>query len=529
MAGVGLLFVRKRSTAALDRLLLGERRDAAACLRAVDSVVAGGGDVASLADALLDGIVRSLGVDHGLMLLPDSSRDALVPTRGGFRPLALRSAIAEVLRAARGPVDVDLLRRWNAVALLPTDEREWLVDADATLLAGAANRAGALQAIAVLGPKKSGMLYTGADKQFLADLFAAVAPLIEGRLAAGEVPRGAAGGSWDAPALECLSCRRIVPPAESCSCGGAIAEAAVPRVLAAKFKVLHRLGEGGMGVVYAADDAALDRRVAIKTLPRVSPEDAMRLRREARAMAAFRHPHLAAIYGIETWRGLPMLVVEYLAGGTLADRLRQGPVEIGEALNVCECLAWALAYVHKAGALHRDVKPANIGFLEDGTPKLLDFGLAAFAADRPSSASGGESQAGARSGGGGPGMLGLAATDTALRGIPLYLPPEAFDDQMPCPGWDLWALALVLYEAIAGRNPFAVAGPSQSLRRVRSAAPVDVREFAPQCPGVVAEFVAKALDRNPHRRLQTAVALAQGLADLHREAGIQASSTGSRR
>ena len=156
VAGVGLLFVRKRSTAALDRLLLGERRDAAACLRAVDSVVAGGGDVASLADALLDGIVRSLGVDHGVMLLPDSSRDALVPTRGGFRPLALRSAIAEVLRAAGGPVDVDLLRRWNAVALLPTDERAVARGRGRdTPRRRSESRRGAPQAIAVLGPRRA--------------------------------------------------------------------------------------------------------------------------------------------------------------------------------------------------------------------------------------------------------------------------------------------------------------------------------------------------------------------------------------
>src|SRR5207253_8576282 len=119
--------------------------------------------------------------------------------------------------------------------------------------------------------------------------------------------------------------------------------------------------------------------VAIKTLPRVSPEHAMRLRREARAMAAVQHRHLALIYGVETWRGTPLLVVEYLDGGTLADRLKAGPLAIDGVRELGISLCGALHSMHRSGVLHRDIKPSNIGFTREGVPKQLDFGLAMLA------------------------------------------------------------------------------------------------------------------------------------------------------
>ena len=117
-----------------------------------------------------------------------------------------------------------------------------------------------------------------------------------------------------------------------------------------------------MGVVYRARDLALNRAVAMKVLPRVLPQSAARLRREARAMATMQHPNLAVIHAMESWHGAPVLVLEYLAGGTVADRIRYGPLPIGDTIGTGVRIADVLHHLHRAGYLHGDVKPSNIRY-----------------------------------------------------------------------------------------------------------------------------------------------------------------------
>ena len=131
-----------------------------------------------------------------------------------------------------------------------------------------------------------------------------------------------------------------------------------------------------MGVVYKGHDLTLDRVVALKTLPRLSAGEAAQLRREARAMASVEHPHLAHIYGAEAWRGAPVLVLEHLPGGTLADRVTAGAIPIAHVVTAGRAIAQALRHLHGLGMLHRDVKPSNIGYAAGDVPKLMDFGLA---------------------------------------------------------------------------------------------------------------------------------------------------------
>jgi len=268
-----------------------------------------------------------------------------------------------------------------------------------------------------------------------------------------------------------------------------------------------------MGVVYRARDLALGRMVAIKTLPRVSPEEAAYLRREARAMAALSHPNLAVIFGAETWRGTPMLVVEYLGGGTLADRLRLGRASQGEVIELGLTLTDALEHIHRVGILHSDIKPANIGFTTHNVPKLLDFGLAHLfresqrrsSSDLPPNISSRTSDLDFEK---------WSVVSSRFAGTPVYMSPEAINARPPSPSFDLWSLAVVLYEALAGVNPFAADTLMDVYEKVTKVGAPDLRTYRDDLPAPLAEFFAEALSLDVRRRPATAIALRERLSVL---------------
>ena len=145
------------------------------------------------------------------------------------------------------------------------------------------------------------------------------------------------------------------------------------------YDIVELLGSGGMGEVYRARDARLDRDVAIKVLPAAfgsDPERVVRFQREARTLAALNHPNVAAIYGLEERDSATALVLELVEGPTLADRIAQSAVPFDEALRIATQIADALDAAHERGIIHRDLKPANVKLRRDGTVKVLDFGLA---------------------------------------------------------------------------------------------------------------------------------------------------------
>ena len=147
----------------------------------------------------------------------------------------------------------------------------------------------------------------------------------------------------------------------------------------AHYHILTKIGEGGMGEVYRANDRKLGRDVAIKVLPQElsgDPERLARFEREAQVLASLNHPNIAAIYGLEKVEGLRFLVLELVEGPDLADRLRQGAVSVDEALGIARQIAEALETAHEQGIVHRDLKPANVKLTADGKVKVLDFGLA---------------------------------------------------------------------------------------------------------------------------------------------------------
>ena len=284
-------------------------------------------------------------------------------------------------------------------------------------------------------------------------------------------------------------------------CGSRVREAPVPRTLRG-FRLDRRIGVGGMGVVYRAIDTDLQRYVAIKTLTAVSELETRRLRREARAMAAVAHPNVATIFAVEMWRQTPLLVVEYFEFGTLRDRLLGRSLTLAEALTLGEDLSAGLHYMHSLGMLHRDIKPSNIAFAVNGSAKLLDFGLAKVviagltfmqvaSPDSTTAMAAGFPQAALDSKG-------------APAGTPLYFSPELLAMHPADNQSDLWALALVLYKAIAGRHPMASDSPIETIERIRGAVVPDLRQFRPECPPDLAAFFATALHASAERRYRSA-------------------------
>jgi len=155
------------------------------------------------------------------------------------------------------------------------------------------------------------------------------------------------------------------------------------------YRIVEKLGQGGMGIVYRAEDTILNRQVAIKVLPEMfngDPERMARFEREAKLLASLNHPNIATIHGLEQVDGMRFLAMELVEGETLAERIAEGPLPVDETLEVCRQIAEGLEAAHEKGVIHRDLKPANVKVTPEGRIKILDFGLAKALHDEPSTA-----------------------------------------------------------------------------------------------------------------------------------------------
>jgi len=464
-------------------------------------------------------IERAISPRSVAVLMVDERGGQLVSLESAVPPLRQGSALLDLLRSVRTEIQLSYRTDGPVAGLLPPNDRAWLSGTGFGLFSPLIGSPGTLLGVVGIGEGSNGLPYTERDCMLITAMSGQAALKLENSQLRERAPASTRSSplgdiaDWEnEPAERCPECKSMWRPGtRHCSCGSATVEAALPLNVKGKFQVERFIGSGGTGVVYLAVDLALDRKVAIKTLPAIRLKHASRLHREARAIANVLHPNLALIYGAEEWKGTPLLIFEYLEGGTLLDSLVRGPITLEEVIDLGTLLADALDRVHGSGVLHRDIKPSNIGYTSDGVPKILDFGLAAIL-DR--SRSDGTLPAVLPSDPGLIAELAWGAEPTAsltitqqLVGTPLYLSPEALAGQVPQPSFDLWGLSLVLYQAFAGRHPLAGESIVDLVKRIQRGTLPDIRDFRPECPAVFAGFLNDALSPVASRRPATAAEL----------------------
>ena len=265
------------------------------------------------------------------------------------------------------------------------------------------------------------------------------------------------------------------------------------------YDVTALIGEGGMGQVYQATDTKLNRQVALKILPEAfatDPDRLARFQREAQVLASLNHPGIAAIYGLEESGDTRALVLELVEGPTLADRIAKGPIPLDEALPIAKQIAEALEAAHEAGVIHRDLKPANIKVRDDGTVKVLDFGLAKALDTTPQ---GGPSQS--------PTLTAAATQMGVIMGTAAYMSPEQAAGKTVDKRGDIWSFGVVLFEMLTGEGLFTGETVSHVLASVLKTDP-DWTLLRPETPEAVRRLLQRSLRRDRQRRLpDIAVAL----------------------
>jgi serine/threonine protein kinase len=259
------------------------------------------------------------------------------------------------------------------------------------------------------------------------------------------------------------------------------------------YVILGELGRGAMGVVYKARQVDLRRVVALKMIlagAQADPRELARFRREAETVARLQHPNIVTLYGVGEQGGRPYISLEYVAGGSLADRLDGTPIPARQAAQLAEILARAMSAAHQRGIVHRDLKPANVLLEADGTPKITDFGLAKRLDDPTGPISSG-----------------------AILGTPSYMAPEQAAGQIReiARATDVYALGAILYELLTGRPPFRAATSLETLWQVIADEPVPPRLLVPSVPRDLEAICVKCLHKDPRQRYPDAGALAEDL------------------
>jgi serine/threonine protein kinase/Tfp pilus assembly protein PilF len=293
-----------------------------------------------------------------------------------------------------------------------------------------------------------------------------------------------------------------------------------------RYEICSQLGAGGMGEVYLANDTKLDRKVALKILPASVVESdsgttSDRVRRfvqEAKAASALNHPNILTIYEVDEIDSEHFIATEYVDGETLRDRIRFTPLKPSDAIDVGIQVASALSATHAVGIIHRDIKPDNIMLRRDGIVKVLDFGLAKLSRERPQTTQ----------------TNSLAPTQNMINtavgvvmGTAHYMSPEQARGLEVDARTDIWSLGCVLYEIIAGHQPFAGSTPLDVLSGIVQNEPAPLSEYLPNGPRELDRIVSRALRKDREERYQTIKDLLIDLKDLKRQLEFSTRSSGA--
>jgi len=271
------------------------------------------------------------------------------------------------------------------------------------------------------------------------------------------------------------------------------------------YTIVDELGSGGMATVYRAHHERLGRDVAVKVMHTAFQSDRdfqTRFEREARIVARLEHPHIVPVYDFDEVEGQPYLVMKYVEGHTLKDVLAEGPPTLEEIVTITDALADALTYAHKQGVLHRDVKPSNVVIDANGTPYLMDFGLARAVHAGESTMSAG-----------------------MIVGTPNYVSPEqAEGDRELTARTDVYALGVLLYEMVVGRLPFKGSNPYATVHMHIYEPPPIPSEINPEIPVQVEMVLLQALEKDPEARYATPAELATAFKSAVERSGLKALS-----
>jgi serine/threonine-protein kinase len=266
------------------------------------------------------------------------------------------------------------------------------------------------------------------------------------------------------------------------------------------YRILEKIGAGGMGEVYRARDERLERDVAIKVLPAGALRDEAsrrRFRKEALALAQLNHPNIGAIYDFDTQEGVDFLVLEYVSGVTLAEKIAEGPVPQKEVVALGSQLAGALEEAHEQGVVHRDLKPRNIQLTPKGQVKVLDFGIAKLF--RPLSETS---------------PTEIHTETQAVAGTLPYMAPEQLRGESTDRRTDVWGAGTVLYELATGRRPFEAKLATALAADIQTKPPSRPSQLNPQISSRLEEIILKCLEKDPEHRYQSAKELVVDLGRL---------------